>query len=60
MMRRAYEAQRLQEVLAEVQGPCQFLQESIIDHESKIFFPIFFSFFSLLEYSIALVCKSFI
>ena len=33
MIRRAYEAQRIQEVLAEVQGPCQFLQESIIDHE---------------------------
>lgn len=37
MMRRAYEAQRLQEVLAEVQGPCQFFQESIIDHESESF-----------------------
>lgn len=35
MMRRAYEAQRLQEVLAEVQGPCQFFQESIIDHETN-------------------------
>nr|XP_039257603.1 caprin-1-like isoform X1 [Styela clava] len=29
----SYQAQRIQEVLAEVQGPCQFLQESIIERE---------------------------